>query len=90
MARATKGPGGGRPDRSAHDGASRRYTPPTPTEISRSSRYVPVIVACLVGLGMVLIVANYLEWLPGGTTNWWLVGGLGCFLAGILTATQWR
>ena len=94
MARASKGPGGGRPEtpsgRRGTPAPSRRYTPPTPRAVREGSRYVPVAVATFAGLGVVVVVANYLEWLPGSPTNWWLVAGLGCFLAAILSATQWR
>ena len=44
----------------------------------------------LLGLGGVLILLNYLELLPGATSNWYLLGGLGLILGGILTATQYR
>jgi hypothetical protein len=44
----------------------------------------------LLGAGLVVIVLNYVGVLPGATNNWYLVGGLGLILAGIITATQWR
>ena len=44
---------------------------------------------CL-GVGMVLIIANYLDVLPGGTNNWYLLVGLGLITAGFVTATQYR
>ena len=37
-----------------------------------------------------MIVANYLQMLPGAVTNWYVFGGLGLILAGIITATQYR
>ncbi len=42
------------------------------------------------GLGILMIVANYLQILPGSVTNWYVFGGLGLILAGIITATQYR
>jgi hypothetical protein len=44
----------------------------------------------LLGLGSVLIVINYLGLLPGGTSNTYLLVGLGLILASIIIATQWR
>ena len=44
---------------------------------------------CLL-LGVAIIVVNYLDVLPGGTTNWYLLVGLGLITAGFLTATQYR
>jgi hypothetical protein len=44
----------------------------------------------LLGIGLVVILANYIGWLPGATSNWYLVVGLGFILGGILTATQWH
>ena len=40
--------------------------------------------------GLVLIVSNYLSWLPGSPASAWILVGLGFVLGGILTATKWR
>ena len=50
---------------------------------------VPVMFV-LLGLGILMILLNYMDLLPGGTDNWYLLGGLGLILGGILTATQLR
>ena len=42
----------------------------------------------LLGAGTAMIIVNYVDLLPGGTSNWYLLGGLGLVLAGIVTATQ--
>jgi hypothetical protein len=42
------------------------------------------------GLGMLVIFFNYVAWLPGGTSNGYLMLGLGGILGGILTSTQYR
>jgi hypothetical protein len=70
--------------------ASTRYTPPVPKEFKVSPRWVPVLMFALLGIGSVLIVVNYLGVLPGGTSNSYLLVGLGLILASIITATQWR
>jgi hypothetical protein len=70
--------------------ASRRYTPPVPQSAKVSPMWVPVLMFVLLGIGLVVILANYIGWLPGSTSNWYLVVGLGFILGGILTATQWH
>jgi hypothetical protein len=47
------------------------------------------LIASLFMLGLVLIVSNYMSWLPGSPSSAWILGGLGFVLAGILTATRW-
>jgi Cell division protein CrgA len=79
-------------DRHAHHSRqpSSRYTPPTPKELKISPPWVPVLMFTLLGAGALMIILNYLELLPSATSNWYLIGGLGLILAGIITATQYR
>jgi hypothetical protein len=42
------------------------------------------------GLGMVIIVVNYVGVLPGGASNWYLLVGLGLITLGFVTATQFH
>lgn len=70
--------------------ASTRYTPPVPREMKVSPRWVPVLMFSLLGLGLALIFLNYLDVLPGGTSNAYLGGGLAAICAGIIVATQYR
>ncbi|HVM03473.1 MAG TPA: cell division protein CrgA [Acidimicrobiales bacterium] len=69
---------------------SNRYTPPVPKEMKVSPRWVPVLMFTLLVLGMVVIVANYLEVLPGEAKNTYLFLGLGLITAGFITATRYR
>ncbi len=69
---------------------SSRYTPPIPREQKVSPRWVPVLMFTFLGIGLAVIFCNYLGLLPGGTSNMYLLVGLGAILAGILTATQYR
>lgn len=69
---------------------SNRYTPPVPREEKVSPRWVPVLMFTLLVLGMVIIVANYLEVLPGDAKNTYLFLGLGFITAGFITATRYR
>ena len=76
--------GGQRPE------ASGRYTPPIPKEHKVSPTWVPVLMFTLLGLGLLVIMLNYLDLVPGGTDNWYLLGGLGLILGGIITATNYH
>ena len=42
------------------------------------------------GLGVFIIFLNYIDVVPGGRSNWYLLGGLGLILGGIITATQYH
>ena len=69
--------------------AGNRYVPPEPIRINTSGPIVPVLMTAFFGVGAFVILVNYLGaiW----TTNtWYLLGGLGLILAGIITATQLR
>ena len=52
--------------------------------------WVPIVMFALFAVGMVIIFANYTELLPSSPSNWWLLGGLGAILGGIITSTQYR
>lgn len=42
-------------------------------------------------IGLLVIFLHYVDlFLPGAVSNWWLLGGLGFILGGIMTATQYR
>ena len=71
---------------------SARYTPPvTRKQDMPSPMWVPVLMFALLGLGILVIVLNYVSLLPGGeVNNWYLVMGLVLILGGIITATQFR
>jgi hypothetical protein len=70
--------------------ASSRYTPPIPRSKKVSPTWVPVLMFALLGLGIVVILCNYVGVLPGGTKNSYLIVGLGSILGGIITATQYH
>jgi len=72
-----------------------RHTPATvPDRQHRPSpKWVPVAMFGLWILGLLLIILNYMEVLPGsanGGDGWYLVAGLMSILAGIMAATQYR
>ncbi|TMK88008.1 MAG: cell division protein CrgA [Actinobacteria bacterium] len=68
-----------------------RYTPPTPKSKKVSPKWVPAVMFICLGLGVVIILANYVGLMPGGdANNWYLLIGLALITAGFLTATQYR
>ena len=71
-----------------------RYTPPTAAaKHAPSPRWVPVLMFALWIIGLLMIILNYMGVLPGAGDDgngWYLVGGLGAILAGIMVATQYR
>jgi len=69
---------------------SSRYTPPVPKQIKVSPPWVPIVMGTLLALGAIVIMLNYLDVLPDGTKNGYLLIGLGLITGGFITATQWR
>jgi hypothetical protein len=70
--------------------SSGRYTPPVPKEYKVSPMWVPVLMFTLLGVGMLMIVTNYMSILPGGASNGYLIGGLVLITLGFITATRYH
>jgi len=71
--------------------AGGRYTPPAPRSQKVSPRWVPIVMASLLVIGMLMIVLNYLNLLPGpDPSNYYLLGGLALITTGFVVATRWR
>jgi hypothetical protein len=77
-------------DRRATPSPSGRYTPPIPREVKVSARWVPIVMGTLLLVGAAMIILNYLELLPGGASNGYLLVGLALITGGFITATQWH
>ena len=69
---------------------SGRYTPPIPRAVKVSPVWVPILMFVFLGIGMLMIVFNYIGWLPGAASNWYLLGGLGSITVGFVIATQYH
>lgn len=69
---------------------SSRYTPPVPTYMKESPRWVPILMFALWGLGALVIILYYLGAVPGGRSQWYLLGGLAMILGGLWTATKYH
>ena len=72
---------------SDHVDASSRYTPPVSPEMYESPRWVPILMAVLIGLGVLVILLRYFIW---PSSNWPVVAGLAFLLGGLYTATKWH
>lgn len=64
----------------------------TPVNVDGPSpMIVPIVMFGSLTLGTLVILFNYLtEDILGTPSNWYLLGGLGFVLVGIITATQYR
>jgi hypothetical protein len=68
-----------------------RYTPPKPATAKHSPLWVPATMFTCLGAGLLVIIANYLQLLPGGEAqNSDLFLGLGLLIAGFVLSTQYR
>ncbi len=68
-----------------------RYTPPAPKNKPASPLWVPSAMFTSLGLGVLVIAANYLELLPGReTTNTFLAIGLLLLISGFVLSTYYR
>jgi multisubunit Na+/H+ antiporter MnhB subunit len=77
----------------------RRYQPPARKKPKPSPRWFGALILSFMGLGVAVIVLNYLNLMPFTgtaifshltTKNWPLFTGLGLIAAGFLLATQYR
>ena len=68
---------------------SSRYTPPTPKEYYESPKWVPILMAVFIGLGVIAILSRYLV-KSFENTNTPVLVGLCFMLAGLFTATKWK
>jgi hypothetical protein len=68
-----------------------RYTPPQPKTKKESPLWVPSVMFTCLGLGIAIIIGNYLQLLPGGQAqNSYLFLGLGLLIGGFALSTQLR
>jgi hypothetical protein len=68
-----------------------RYTPPVPRSEKVSPKWVPIVMFTSLGLGMAVILANYVSLLPGDEpSNMYLLLGLVFITVGFITATKYH
>lgn len=82
------------PSKSRASSSGGRYTAPNPAaHRGPSPRWVPILMFALWGLGLLIIILNYMGVMPGTGdegSGWYLIAGLGSILGGIIVATQYR
>jgi hypothetical protein len=66
------------------------YTPPPPKKAPASRLWVPVSLCVLMVTGLFVVLANYLQALPGNTENRYLILGLVLITSGFGLATTYR
>ena len=69
---------------------NKRYTAPIPKSVKHSPRWFGPVLLVLLVIGLLVIVGNYVGIMPGGTSNWYLIGGLLAIVVGAMMATQYR
>ena len=69
---------------------SSRYTPPIPRDEKVSPPWLAALMFTLLGLGVIVILTNYLGILPGGAKNAYLLLGLALITGGFIVATRYR
>ena len=67
-----------------------RKQPPPKPKPKKSPAWLGIAFFTLLGIGVVLIIANYLGVLPTGTQPTYLFVGLGLIAAAFLLSTQWH
>jgi uncharacterized RDD family membrane protein YckC len=68
-----------------------RMTPKTHTkEAEHSPQWFGVLVLQAIIFGLLVTVLNYLAVLPGSTSSWYLVVGLGSLFFGLFLATRYH
>ena len=69
---------------------SNRYTPPVPKTEKVSPVWVPIVMFASLGIGMAVILVNYVSLLPGSPSNGYLLLGLFLITLGFVTATKYH
>ena len=67
-----------------------RYTPPRPATATHSAHWYGWMLLDLLLFGLIVIVLNYLQVLPGSTSAWYLGIGLLAMFSAFYMATRYR
>jgi Cell division protein CrgA len=69
---------------------SNRYTPPIDRSAKVSPRWLGILIIVMFLLGVLVVILNYADVLPGGVNNLWLVAAIAFIFAGLLLATRYH
>jgi hypothetical protein len=67
-----------------------RYQPPPKKKPKPSPRWLGVLILSILFGGVIVLVLNYINLLPGAPRNLYMWSGLGAIALGFGLATQWR
>ena len=81
---------GGRTTESAASVQSNRYTAPVSKSVKTSPRWMGITILALFLLGVLVVILNYADLLPGGVNNLWLIAAIAAIFAGLLLATHYH
>jgi hypothetical protein len=86
------GKGGSGKGSSAASGTvqSTRYTPPIDRREKVSPRWLGFLIVAMFALGVLVVILDYADLLPGGVNNAWLVAAIGAIFVGLLLATRYH
>jgi hypothetical protein len=98
-ANSTSGPGragrkgrssGGRATSAGPSVQSARYTPPVAKRVRKSSPLLGITILALFLVGVLVVILNYADLLPGGVDNIWLVVAIAIIFVGLILATRYH
>jgi hypothetical protein len=69
---------------------SSRYTPPIDRKQKVSPRWFGFLIIAMFLLGVLIVILNYADLLPGGVNNAWLIAAIGAIFIGLLLATRYH
>jgi len=69
---------------------SNRYTPPIDRSTKSSPLWMGILIVALFVVGVLVVILNYADLLPGGVNNLWLVAAIGAIFVGLLVATRYH
>ena len=69
---------------------SNRYTPPIDRNTKVSPKWFGMLIIAMFALGVLVVILNYADVLPGGVNNLWLVGAIAFIFVGLLLATRYH
>jgi hypothetical protein len=81
---------GGRTTEAPASIQSSRYTPPVAKSAKTSPRWMGLLIIAMFLLGVLVVILNYADLLPGGVNNLWLVAAIGAIFVGLLLATRYH